>query len=223
MTRVMEIADTQIALRLARTRIIAQATLDDPEQAEAAGAALVRAGVSCIELSAPRAPLIRAARRVDGLIVGAGSVHSVEQAEEALRGGAHFASAPATNMEVVHACRELELPFFPGVATPSEIERLALLGLRTLRLFPAAPLGGPAFLTAITALYPDVRFIPSGGIGPESLRAYLALPCVLAVCGSGLVRPDLLRSRSYDRIEYLAREAVRSCVSRRGWPAGSRA
>ena len=100
-------------------------------------------------------------------------------------GGAHFATAPATNMEVVHACRELELPFFPGVATPSEIERLVVLGLRTLRVFPAAPLGGPAFLQAVAAIYPDVQFIPAGGIGPEALRQYLQIPAVLAVAGAG--------------------------------------
>src|SRR5262245_4021441 len=122
MTRVMEIAETQIVTRLGQTRIIALAALDEPEQAEATGAAIMRGGLRCLELAVPRAALVRAARRVDGLLVGAGNVHTVEQAEEALRGGAHFASAPATNMEVVHACRELELPFFPGVATPSEIE-----------------------------------------------------------------------------------------------------
>ena len=222
MTRVMEITETQIVTRLGQARIVAIAALDAPEQAEAAGAALMRGGLRCVELTLPRLAVIRAARRVDGLLVGAGNVHTVEQAEEALRGGAHFATAPATNMEVVHACRELELPFFPGVATPSEIERLALLGLRTLRLFPAAPLGGPAYLQAVAAIYPELRFLPSGGIGPETLRSYLGLPCVLAVAGGGVVRPDLMRSGSYDRIEWLARESVRACFTRTGSPARSR-
>jgi 2-dehydro-3-deoxyphosphogluconate aldolase/(4S)-4-hydroxy-2-oxoglutarate aldolase len=117
-------------------------------------------------------------------------------------------------MEVVHACRELELPFFPGVATPSEIERLTLLGVRTLRVFPAELLGGPAFLQAMAAIFPDVRFIPCGGIGPESLRGYLNLPSVLAVAGSGVIRADLLRSENFERIEWLAREAVRAARPR---------
>jgi 2-dehydro-3-deoxyphosphogluconate aldolase / (4S)-4-hydroxy-2-oxoglutarate aldolase len=221
MTRVMEITETQIVTRLGQARIIALAVLDEPEQAELAGAALMRGGLRCVELAVPRRAVIRAARRVDGLLVGAGNVHTVEQAEEAVRGGAHYATAPATNMAVVHACRELELPFFPGVATPSEIERLVLLGLRTLRLFPAAPLGGPAYLQAIAAIYPQLRLIASGGIGPETLRTYIGLPSVLAVCCGSLVRPDLLRSGSFDRIEFLARDVVRACLSRRGWPAGS--
>jgi 2-dehydro-3-deoxyphosphogluconate aldolase/(4S)-4-hydroxy-2-oxoglutarate aldolase len=210
MTRVMEIAETQIAFRLARSRIIALATFADAEQTETAGATLVRGGVTALELERPNGILLRAARRVPGLLVGAGHVHTPEQAEIASHAGADFATAPATNMEVVHACRELELPFFPGVATPSEIERLALLGVRTMRVFPAEMLGGPAFVQTVAAIYPDVRFIPSGGIGPESLRGYLNLASVLAVAGSGLIRSDLLRSRNFDRIEWLARDAVRA-------------
>ena len=133
MTRVMDIADTQVVQALARSRIIALAALDEPDQVERAGASLVRAGVTCVELATPRVGLLRAARRVDGLLVGAGNVHTVA-------GG-----------------------------------------------------GGPC-----------------GGIGPELLRSYLLVSSVLAVCSAGLVRPDLVRAGSYERIEWLAREAVRS-------------
>jgi 2-dehydro-3-deoxyphosphogluconate aldolase/(4S)-4-hydroxy-2-oxoglutarate aldolase len=210
MPRVMEIAETQVTAQLARSRIIALGTFETAEQVRTAGEALVRGGVSCLEIAMPTIGLLRAARRVEGLIVGAGHVQTPEQAEAALQGGAHFATAPATNMEVVHACRELELPFFPGVATPSEIERLAMLGLRTLRVFPAAPLGGPAFLQAVAAIYPELQFIPAGGIGPEALRQYLQIPAVLAVAGGGLVRGDLLRARNFERIEWLARDAQRA-------------
>jgi 2-dehydro-3-deoxyphosphogluconate aldolase/(4S)-4-hydroxy-2-oxoglutarate aldolase len=210
MTRVMEISETQVSQRLARSRIIALAAVDDVAQVEVIGETLLRAGVTSLELSTSNVGLLRAARRIEGLLVGAGHVHSAEQAEAAVRGGAHFATAAATNMEVVHACRELELPFFPGVATPSEIERLALLGIRTLRVFPAELLGGPAFLRTMAAIYPDVQFIPSGGIGPESLRGYLNLPSVLAVAGSGLIRPDLMRSGNFERIEWLLSEAMRA-------------
>jgi 2-dehydro-3-deoxyphosphogluconate aldolase/(4S)-4-hydroxy-2-oxoglutarate aldolase len=210
MTRVMDILDTHIVRHLGEAQIIALATFEDAEQAEVAGAALMQGGVSCVELTSPDARLIQAARRVEGLLVGAGGIHSAQDAEAAVRGGAHFATAPATNMEVVHACRELELPLFPGVATPSEIERLTLVGVRTMRLFPAAPLGGPAFLQAVSVHFPDVGFIPSGGIELEGLRSYLSLASVVAVCGEGLVRDDLLRSRSFNRIEWLAREATRA-------------
>jgi 2-dehydro-3-deoxyphosphogluconate aldolase/(4S)-4-hydroxy-2-oxoglutarate aldolase len=210
MTRVMDIAETAVIFRLAQIRIIALAAIDDPQQVETVGTSLSRGGVPCLELAHARLGTIRAARRVKGLLVGVGNVQSPDAAEIASRGGAHFATAPVTDMEVVHACRELELPFFPGVATPSEIGRLAALGVRTVRLFPVELLGGPAFVDAVASVYPQMRFIPSGTIGPESLRGYLKLPSVLAVAGNGLVRADLVRTRDYDRIEWLVGEAVRA-------------
>jgi 2-dehydro-3-deoxyphosphogluconate aldolase/(4S)-4-hydroxy-2-oxoglutarate aldolase len=209
MTRTIDLTALHVTAQLSRSRVIAQAAFDYPEQAELASHALLRGGVGCLEISAPTLGVLRTVRRVDGMLVGAGDVHTVEQAELAAQGGAHFATAPATNMEVVHACRELDLPFFPGVATPSEIERLALLGLRTLRLFPAEALGGVRFLSVVGALYPEVQFIVAGGVGLEAVNQYLQAPSVLAVTCGGFVRGDLLRARNFDRIEWLARDVRR--------------
>jgi 2-dehydro-3-deoxyphosphogluconate aldolase/(4S)-4-hydroxy-2-oxoglutarate aldolase len=221
MTRVMDIAEAAVIARLAQTRIIALAAVDDPEQVEKVGESVSSGGVPCLELAHARLGSIRAARRVSGLLVGVGNVQSPDAAEIVARGGAHFATSPVTDMEVIHACRELELPFFPGVATPSEIGRLAALGVRTVRLFPVDLLGGPAFVEAVASVYPDMRFIPSGTIGPESLRGYLKVPSVLAVAGNGLVRTDLVRTRHYERIEWLAGEAVRARGLVRGFPVPS--
>jgi 2-dehydro-3-deoxyphosphogluconate aldolase/(4S)-4-hydroxy-2-oxoglutarate aldolase len=135
---------------------------------------------------------------------------SPEHLDAAAGAGAHFGVAAATNMAVVHASRELEFPFFPGVATASEIERLYALELRILSVFPAGPLGGPEFLRAVSACYPEARFIASGGIGPRSLRDYLAVPSVLAVGGAWLITPGLVRAGSFNQIEFLAREARRA-------------
>lgn len=203
-------SETQTLRRLEQARIVALVAPETPDLTEHVGAALLRGGVACLELSTPEPTLIRAARALDGLLVGAGNLRTVQQAEGALRAGAHFATAPVTNTEVMWACRELELPFFPGAATPSEVERLALLGARTIRVFPAAPLGGAPYLQALAATCPEVRFLPSGGIGPESLRPYLALPAVAAIGTAGLAGPELLRARNYDRIEWMAREATRA-------------
>jgi 2-dehydro-3-deoxyphosphogluconate aldolase/(4S)-4-hydroxy-2-oxoglutarate aldolase len=206
-------AAAQVIQRLGDARVIAIAEFDTAEQAECGGSALMRGGLSSIEVTcgAPlaTAAAIKGARRVEGLLVGAGTVLTAAQAELAARAGAHYASSPATNMEVVHACRELELPCFPGVATPSEIERLWALGLRVVGLFPAAAVGGTAFLQAVGTTYPGMRFLPSGGIGLETLRNYLALPTVLAVGCSRIVRREHLRAKSFERVEWLAREARR--------------
>jgi 2-dehydro-3-deoxyphosphogluconate aldolase/(4S)-4-hydroxy-2-oxoglutarate aldolase len=206
----MDIAETSVIARLAQTRIVAVAPIDDPDQVAVTGASVARGGVPCLELTHARLATIRAARSVDRLLVGVANVLTPEAAETAALAGAHYATAPVTDMEVVHACRELELPFFPGAATASEIARLAALGVRAIRLFPVDLLGGPAFVEAVASIHPDLWFMPSGTIGPESLRGYLKLPSVLAVAGNGLVRPDLLRVRHYDRIEWLAGEAVRA-------------
>jgi 2-dehydro-3-deoxyphosphogluconate aldolase/(4S)-4-hydroxy-2-oxoglutarate aldolase len=109
---------------------------------------------------------------------------------------------------VVAACAELGLPFFPGVATPSEIETVRALGRTTLKVFPAEQTGGPGFIRAVAATYPDVRFIPTGGIGRSTAADYLALPSVVAVGGSWLVRPEILRAGRFDEVERLARDAI---------------
>jgi 2-dehydro-3-deoxyphosphogluconate aldolase/(4S)-4-hydroxy-2-oxoglutarate aldolase len=158
--------------------------------------------------TAAAAEAIRAARTVPGVLVGAGTVLSPEQAAEAAEAGADFAVAPGTNPAVVAACGELGLPFFPGVATPSEIETARALGRTTLKLFPAAQAGGTGFIRAVSATYPDVRFLPTGGIGRDTADEYLALPAVLAVGGSWLVKPELLRAGRFDEVERLARDAI---------------
>src|SRR5581483_4070272 len=119
-----------------------------------------------------------------------------------------FAVAPGLNPEVVSACRRAGLPFFPGVATPSEIERARALGFRTLKVFPAEQLGGPGFIKAVAAAYRDVRFLPTGGVSAKTLGAYLAEPSVVACAGSWLVKREILQAGRYEEIERLAHEAV---------------
>lgn len=208
------ITEVRILQRLERARVIALAAPDTPALATHLGAALLRGGITCMELAHPDATLIRAARHVDDLLVGAGNVRTVDDVELAARAGAHFGTSPVTNTEVLWACRELEFPLFPGAATPSEVERLALLGVTTIRLFPTMPLGGAAFVQALAATFPEGRFVPSGGIGPEALRPLLALPSVVAVGTSGIAHPDLVKVRNYDRIEWMAREASRTVPRR---------
>jgi 2-dehydro-3-deoxyphosphogluconate aldolase / (4S)-4-hydroxy-2-oxoglutarate aldolase len=196
--------------RLAELRILPLATLD-PELAEDVGRALVQAGLPCVEITfraAGAEEAIRRARGVDGLLVGAGTVLTPEQARAAAEAGAAFAVAPGLNEDVVDCCRELGLPFFPGVATPTEIDRARRLGLRALKVFPIGALGGVAFLRAVSATYPDVRFIPTGGVKAANLREYLAVPSVLACGGSWLLGEPVPSARAFGDLSRLVREAV---------------
>jgi len=195
--------------QLREARVVPVVTVDDAEQAEATARALAAGGLHCIEIafrSEAAADAIRRISGIDGVIVGAGTVLSPAQAEAAHATGARFAVSPGLNESVVEACAALELPFFPGVATPSDIERARGLGLRVLKVFPVAQLGGPGFVRAVSAPYPDVRFIPTGGITRDTVGEYLALPSVLACGGSWMVKQDLLRAGRFDEVMQLARD-----------------
>jgi 2-dehydro-3-deoxyphosphogluconate aldolase/(4S)-4-hydroxy-2-oxoglutarate aldolase len=199
----------EIVRRLATERVIPVATIDGAEDAEPTCRALLAGGIRCIEITfrtAGAAEAIRCARQVEGMLVGAGTVLSPQQMTAAVEAGAQFAVAPGLSPDVVAEARQLGLPFFPGVATPSEIETARGLGLGAVKVFPAAAVGGPAFLRAVSATYPDVRFIPTGGITLANLRDYLGVPSVLAVGGSWLVKDDLLGAGRYDAVTRLAGE-----------------
>jgi 2-dehydro-3-deoxyphosphogluconate aldolase/(4S)-4-hydroxy-2-oxoglutarate aldolase len=201
--------EAAIVARLRACRVVPVATIEDPALAATVGEALLAGGIGCIEITfrhSAAAEAIRQAREVDGLLVGAGTVLTAEQARAAAEAGAAFAVAPGTSEEVVRACEELSLPFFPGIATASEIEHARRLGHHVVKVFPAEQVGGPAFLRAVSATYPDVGFMPTGGIDATNIREYLAVPAVVACGGSWLVRPELVREGRFDEIERLARE-----------------
>lgn len=214
----MTVADAteDVAARLRVCRVVPVATIGDPACASAVGEALLAGGLACIEITFRHeraAEAIRNARGVEGLLVGAGTVLSTGQARAAADAGAQFAVAPGTNEDVVRACDELGLPFFPGVATASEIERARSLGRRVVKVFPAAQVGGPAFLRAVSATYPDVGFIPTGGVDAANLHEYLAVPSVVACGGSWLVRPEIIDDGRFGEIERLARVAVTAAAA----------
>jgi len=201
----------EIVTSLREARVLPVVTVDDADQAVATAEALAAGGLPCVEIAFRTPAAVEALMRVsviEGVLAGAGTVLSADQARAARDAGASFAVAPGLNEAVVEACAELELPFFPGVATPSEIERARTLDLDVLKVFPVAQLGGPAFLRAVTPTYPDVSFLPTGGVTQETLAGYLAVPSVLACGGSWMVRPEVLRAARFDEVERLAREAV---------------
>lgn len=196
-------ARADVIRRLSKARVVPVATLKDGVQSERACRALLQGGIGCVEITfrneaAPTA--IRHAREVDGMLVGAGTLRNPEQVVAAVEAGAGFGVAPGLDTAVVEAAQRLELPFFPGVATPSEIDRARGWGCDVVKVFPAAALGGPGFLRAISGPYPDMRFIPTGGISAENLADYLAVPSVLAAGGSWPVDPELLRAGQFHAI-----------------------
>jgi 2-dehydro-3-deoxyphosphogluconate aldolase / (4S)-4-hydroxy-2-oxoglutarate aldolase len=199
---------------VARAGVVPVVVLDDPEKALPLADAILEGGLPVIEITFRTAAAADIVRRIaqqrPQLIVGAGTLLTLENVESARRSGAHFGVAPGLNPATVRKARELGLPFVPGVATASEIEQALALGCTLLKFFPAEPLGGPPMLKALYGpfAHAGVRFMPTGNITPEKLDAYLKIPAVAAVGGSWITPPDLLRAGNWSEIRDRARQAA---------------
>lgn len=187
--------------------VIPVLVLDDPEQAVAIGAALVKGGLTVLEvtLRTPRALEVMAAMtEIEGAIVGAGTVLDEAQLDQALEAGARFIVSPGLTERLARAAIARRAAFLPGVANASDIMRGLELGLNRFKFFPAEASGGLKALKALAAPFGDVRFCPTGGITPETAPQWLAEPAVLCVGGSWLVKPGM----SAGEIEAAARRAA---------------
>ncbi len=202
---------SDIFAQLAQHRLIPMVVMDRAEHAGGFGDALVAGGLPVAEITfrtAEAEAAIKALAKRGDLLVGAGTVLTTEQADRAIGAGAKFLVAPGTNPAVVEHVLLRGVPMLPGVATPSEIEQAMSLGAMTLKFFPAETLGGPAAIKALAGPYPDVRFVPTGGITPEKLPEYLRLPMVVACGGSWLAPRELLAAGKFDEIRGLVERAV---------------
>jgi 2-dehydro-3-deoxyphosphogluconate aldolase/(4S)-4-hydroxy-2-oxoglutarate aldolase len=198
--------------QIGRLRLVPMVAIDNAEHADAFGAALVAAGLPVAEITfrtdAAEAAIRTLAKRGD-LLVGAGTVLTTEQADRAIDAGANFLVSPGTNPQVVEHCLIRSVPIVPGVATPTDIELALSLGLTTLKFFPAEQMGGIGMLKALAGPYAGVKFLPTGGITPEKLPAYLALPNVIACGGSWLAPRDALARGDMTTIGRLVEQAVK--------------
>jgi 2-dehydro-3-deoxyphosphogluconate aldolase/(4S)-4-hydroxy-2-oxoglutarate aldolase len=159
--------------------------------------------------AAPPADAIASiAAEAPDVTVGAGTVRTVEQADVAVAAGARFLVAPGLSPAVVAQANADGVPMVPGVCTPTEIEQAVGVGLRLLKFFPAEAVGGVAYLKALSGPFPDVHFVPTGGIGPGNLAAYLELPLVAACGGSWMTPPPLVKAGDFAAVARLAAGAA---------------
>ena len=174
--------------------------------------ALLAGGISVVEITfrsdAARDAIRFIRQEVPEMQVCAGTVLTLETASAALDAGAMAIISPGTNPEVIQYCLERQVPVFPGVATPTEVETCMRMGLSTLKLFPAEVIGGVKLLKALSGPYSSVQFMPTGGINLANLPEYLSQTNVLACGGTWIAPESLIDSEDYSRITALAREAV---------------
>jgi 2-dehydro-3-deoxyphosphogluconate aldolase/(4S)-4-hydroxy-2-oxoglutarate aldolase len=198
---------------LRETRIVPVIDIASLPDAVPVAQALFAAGLPSAEITfrtAAAADAIKAiATEVPGLVVGAGTVRTVDQVDQAVDAGAKFLVAPGLNPAVISRAELLGVPMLPGVCTPTEIEQALGMGLSLLKFFPAEAAGGAAYLGALAGPYRDVLFVPTGGIGPDNIAAYLAKPNVVACGGSWMVNRDLIAARDFAAITRLTAEALR--------------
>lgn len=181
--------------------------------------ALLAGGLPVIEITfrtAAAAEVIRKlAQERPQLLVGAGTVLTAENLAAAQAAGAAFAVAPGLNPQIVQRAHAMNLPFVPGVATPSDVEQGLALGCRLLKFFPAGALGGVPMIEALSAPYQHtgVRFLPTGGVSADNLESYLKLATVAAVGGTWLAKKDDLAAGKWDEIRERC-QAAQSIVNR---------
>ena len=174
--------------------------------------ALSRGGLGLVEVTlrtdAGIASIAAIAREVPEITVGSGTVLSRDDLRRSRDAGARFAVSPGTTAELLSAAAETGMPYLPGVATASEIQRALDMGYSCLKFFPAVACGGVAGLSAFLAPFPQVRFCATGGIAADAAQSYLDLPNVLAVGGSWIAPADSIARRDWAAIEARARDAV---------------
>lgn len=199
--------------RIERAGVISVLIIENAADAVPLARALLAGGIDAMELT------LRTDAAIDGLkqiraevpemLAGIGTVLNVGQIDQIVAAGAQFAVSPGLNSAVVRHAQEAELPFAPGVMTPSDIEAAVELGCRELKFFPAEPSGGLAMLNSIRAPFAHlgIRFVPLGGVNAENMRAWLSNPGVCAVGGSWLTPREAVRNGDWAEITRRASEA----------------
>lgn len=187
-------------------------TIDDAAHAAPLARVLLASGVNTIEVTLRTEAALDAIRAIvedaPEMIVGAGTVLSIDDLDAAMSAGARYALSPGAAPKLLKAARNAKIPFIPGVATSSEIMRGLDLGYCCFKFFPAEQLGGVATLKALAGPLPQAQFCPTGGIGEEKVAAYLSLPNVLCVGGSWVASQAMIAAQNWASIEATARQAA---------------
>ncbi len=205
-----------------RTGVIAVMVVDDPDRAVSLAKALLDGGVDIMELTlrTPQALACLAAivKQVPEMLAGAGTILFPEQVDQVVQAGAAFGVAPGTNPVVIRRADQLNLPFAPGVATPTDIDIAVQAGCRLLKFFPAEQSGGLNMLASIKAPYAHLglQYIPLGGVTTGNLSAWLADADVLAVGGSWLAKKEAIQAAGWSEITQTCRDAREIVKSARG-------
>lgn len=198
--------------QLQALKVIPVISIDNAEDIIPLGKVLVDNGLPAAEITFRSEAAIEAIRLLretqPDMLIGAGTVLNRDQVIAAKNAGATFIVSPGFNPATVRACQEVGIDIIPGVNNPSAIEAALEMGLTTLKFFPAEASGGVNMVKALLAPYSDISFMPTGGVNPNNITEYLAVPRVLACGGTWMVDKSLIENGEWDKLAELTREAV---------------
>ncbi|MBE6674313.1 MAG: bifunctional 4-hydroxy-2-oxoglutarate aldolase/2-dehydro-3-deoxy-phosphogluconate aldolase [Ruminococcaceae bacterium] len=174
--------------------------------------ALADGGLNCAEITfrtaCAKEAIAKITKEMPDMLVGAGTVLTPEQADEAIAAGSKFIVSPGFNPRVVKHCLERGVPVLPGCATPSEVEQAIEMGLKAVKFFPAEAAGGINMIKSMAAPYQQVQFMPTGGINEDNMLDYLSFGKIIACGGSFMVKDALIDAGNFEEITRLTRNAV---------------
>ena len=200
--------------------VVPVVVLEDVKDALPLAAALVEGGLPCAEVTfrteAAEESIRLMSEKYPEMLVGAGTVLTIEQVDRAVAAGAKFIVSPGFDPEIVDYCLEKKIPVFPGCITPSEVAQAVKRGLQVVKFFPAEQAGGVAMIKAMAAPYTMVKFMPTGGISAKNLADYLSFGKILCCGGSWMVKGNLIKNGEFDKIRELTKEAVELAAKIRG-------
>ncbi|MEL7218065.1 MAG: bifunctional 4-hydroxy-2-oxoglutarate aldolase/2-dehydro-3-deoxy-phosphogluconate aldolase [Pseudomonadota bacterium] len=203
---------TELSAQLKESPVVPLVNDNDPERALATAQALQSGGLGVIEVVLRSEGALEGMKtmvaRGKGMIVGAGTVLTLDHAKQVHDAGAQFIVSPGLVDSIAEYCLAENIPFFPGTMTAGEVQRAYALGLREVKFFPASLAGGVPMLKAFASVFREMRFMPTGGVSAGNLSDFLALDAVLACGGSWLTPKDAVASGDFGAVTKLAEEAV---------------
>ncbi len=202
---------SEIENRIAALKVVPVVAIESVDAAERLADALTEGGIPCAEITLRTeagVAIIKALSKRDDFLVGAGTVHSCDQAKAVMDAGAKFTVSPGFNPKTVSWCVDNGFPIFPGTSSPTDLEMALEFDLNIVKFFPAEVIGGVRTLKAFHGPYRSIRFMPTGGVSMENLSEYLKLPYVIACGGSWLAKPEFISEGRFDEITRLAAETV---------------
>lgn len=204
-------ATSETLERVGAARLVPVVVLDDAAHAAPLAEALVAGGLPVAEVTFRTAAAVESIRAMSsrgGMLVGAGTVLTPEQVDAAVDAGASYVVSPGLSVAVVRRCAERGVLALPGAVTATEVQAALAEGLEAVKFFPAGTSGGTPAIKALSAPFAGLRFVPTGGVGPDNLADYLSISAVLAVGGSWMVPRDAIAAGDFARVQSLTADAV---------------